>query len=84
MNQPIIIERGVPMPESRQYKYPFADLEVGDSFTIPLSGQISRHGEDLSSVRLRSAASAFGRKYGGRFLVRVNKTSGVVRCWKVE
>jgi hypothetical protein len=85
MNLPICIERDVPLPESKkQYKYPFAEMQIGDSFAIPLSGEIGRHGEDLSASRLRSSASTFGRVHGGRFIVRIDKVGGSIRCWKVE
>lgn len=71
------IEKGVPIPSSRavSMRYPFPDMEVGDSFVVPFSA-----GQD---GRLRSAACAYQRRRGGKFTVRRFTREGVVRCWRV-
>lgn len=83
------IERGVPMPKIHvsRSSYPFAEMEVGDSFAVPLSGDLASAGKngdyDRTQVRVRSAACSHQRRHGGKFSVRVNKAEGVLRCWRV-
>lgn len=40
----IQITKGVPTPSGRKAKYPFRDMEVGDSFFAPGSSVIGMHG----------------------------------------
>ena len=40
----IEITKGVPTPRGRKSKYPFRDMEVGDSFFAPGSSVIGIHG----------------------------------------
>lgn len=44
--QPDVIEitKGMPTPRGRRSKYPFRDMEVGDSFFAPGSSVIGIHG----------------------------------------
>lgn len=80
------IEKGIEMPAhtSRRRRYPFTDMEVGDSFFVPLDG---RKAENLASsisgsARSGRAARANGRRYVTRTVVE-NGVKGV-RCWRVE
>ena len=81
----IQIEERIPMPPmavGRPRKYPFAELRVGDSFTIPLVGVMLRNG-DKAVGRLNAAMTAYARKYGGKFTVRTDRENNVARCWRV-
>lgn len=83
------IEKGIAIPTvPNQTVYPFSKMKVGDSFAVPLSGEILNAGKngkwDRTQSRVRSAASIYQRKYGGAFTVRLMKDEGVVRCWRVK
>jgi hypothetical protein len=68
----IKVERGVSIPVDGNYKYPWAGMEVGDSFFI--AGEAGN--------RLRSAAGYSGLRNGRRYSVR--KVKGGYRVWRVE
>jgi hypothetical protein len=82
----IKIDKDIPTPrpaEGRPRKYPFPDMVVGDSFAVPLAGEM-RDGEDHAALKLRSAVTQHTRKYGGKFTVRTDREAGVARCWRTE
>lgn len=73
------IEKGVSLPPTRGQgtggapsKYPFKEMEVGDSFAAPLSER----------RRVASAASAHKRRHGGQFTARTLEDE--VRVWRIE
>jgi hypothetical protein len=75
LERPISVEKGIPI-ESKvgrgaAARYPFAQMEVGDSFFVPgkRSGQLSNH---CSYQRLKT---------GRRFTIR--KVDGGVRVWRI-
>ncbi|MXO67764.1 hypothetical protein GRI72_02815 [Altererythrobacter marinus] len=72
------IEKGIEMPASHRAmrRYPFADMEVGDSFAVPVND-----GEDDMTVR--SAAWDYGRRHGMKFTGRLLRDEGVLRVWRV-
>jgi len=65
------IESGVPAPKMRVvYAYPYEDMEVGDSFTVPLSAR----------AKVLNANYRAGKRLGWVFTA---KTEGdVVRVWR--
>jgi hypothetical protein len=74
------LETGVPVPpratfgQKRGSKYPFADMEVGNSFLVP---------EGIKSQTIRSAIGAFNKTNKDRkFAVRV--TDAGTRVWRTE
>lgn len=71
----IPVETHVPLPtrEHRHHnaKYPFGEMDVGDSFVIP-------EGSELSC---KYAAYAYGRRWGKTFAVR-KQDDGRVRLWR--
>jgi hypothetical protein len=82
----IEIDKNTPMPPvtvGRPRQYPFAELQVGDSFAIPLAGIMLRSG-DKAVGRLSAAALAYSRRYGGKFTVRTDRENNVARCWRVQ
>lgn len=79
------IEKGVSvpprMPTKRGSKYPFKDMDVGDSFFVP-----NPEGSEDIANRLRNAAHRFGTRYGYKFSIR-NLIEGEdqvqgVRVWR--
>ncbi|MFA5941377.1 MAG: hypothetical protein WC809_18650 [Sinimarinibacterium sp.] len=78
----IKIENGVPIPTRIEAAvYPFASMEIGDSFSVPTT-------EDLPAEKLRQRLSANGanfakRHLGVRFTTRVENNGGSVRIWRV-
>lgn len=68
MSQPLI-EKNIPIP----MKYPFAQMNVNDSFAVPAS---------VSRSTVNVAAMRFGRKFGMKFTVRLT-TDGTLRCWRI-
>lgn len=68
------IEKGVEIPKrsgDATRKYPFPQMEVGDSFAVP-SG---RH------LAVSTAATNYGNKYQMKFSVRA--VDGGHRCWRI-
>lgn len=43
MAEEIKIEKGIPMPEFSVSKYPWDDMDVGDSFAVPLGTRQNVH-----------------------------------------
>lgn len=68
------IEKNVPLTSARggSAKYPFSEMEVGDSFHIP-SPEFPR--------LVNSAAYHFGKKRGWKFAFR-KQEDGTYRCWR--
>ena len=67
----IVIEKGVPLPPRRGpvSKYPFAEMEVGDSFVT-----------DIMSIR--GTAKQAAARYGKKFTVR--RVAEGFRVWRIE
>jgi hypothetical protein len=63
------IDSNVPMPS----KFPFAQMQVGDSFLIPA---------DVKRTAVNVAAMRYGKKHRVKFTVR-GTTEGY-RCWRIE
>lgn len=69
----IEITKGVPTPRGRRSKYPFRDMEIGDSFFAPGSSVIGIHG-------------CARRHRPMRFTCRSVVEDGVagIRVWRIE
>lgn len=80
------IEKGMPIPkpENPREKYPIRDLEIGDSFVVPLpSDPVEREAKTAS---VRSVTGYYKKKYGIRCATRLMRENGkrVIRVWRVE
>lgn len=66
------IEKDIPVVKDGRglRKYPFRDMEVGDSFAFGL--------QNYSGVRV--AASAYGQRNAKKFVV----SKIAFRCWRIE
>lgn len=71
------IDKNVPMPQpaprGRPNRYPWKNMEVGDSFLFP---------KGIALAACRTMAWDAGRKLKRKFSVM--KTSDGTRCWRVE
>lgn len=79
------IEKGIPITpkcsgKPGQYSYPFGDMQIGDSFAVPLGTESGRIQNKVSS-----AISMWRKRTGtaAKFATRVNREEGVIRCWRV-
>ena len=73
------VEKDVPVPDSRvdgRTKYPFYNMEIGDSFFIP-------NVEDSQVLTVKSAAYAFRRRTQTDYKFAFRRESGGVRIWRV-
>lgn len=66
----IKIEKNIPIP----YRYPFKQMEVGDSFEVP---------EEVTRSAVSVAALRFGRRHGMIFSIRFTPEKKL-RCWRVS
>ncbi len=73
----ITVEKGRPIPPLTTKKYPWSDMEVGDSFWVPMG-----ENEEKTKNMVRCAATAFGRRRNMKFSVR--KNDGGFRVWRIE
>ncbi len=82
-----VIEKGVYIPEKIspfsqrvpvESKYPFAQMEVGDSFAVP--------GPDKKMIgNLGGARAAYQKKNPGvKFTTRSLKAEGILRIWRIS
>lgn len=81
----IKIEKNVPLPS--YCTYPFKDMEVGDSFVVPLSGTTIKAGKiDAATHRVSVSAGYWVKKHspGAKFTIRSLVDEGVARCWRVK
>lgn len=71
------IEKGVPLAPAKRNgaRYPWADMEIGDSILVPYDGrEIAQVGANVSSA----AASGLGR---GKY--RTARESNGIRVWRL-
>jgi len=69
-----VIEKGVPLPASvTAKKYPFSEMEVGDSLFLP--------GEN-SAGNVAAYARSYGQRSGWKYSAR--NVEGGLRIWRVE
>lgn len=66
----IRVDKDVPIPK----RYPFEQMEVGDSFAVP---------EGINRTRVSVAAMRYGREHKMKFTVR-QMPDRSLRCWRVE
>ena len=74
------LETGIPMPDGPQdnrYKYPWRQMQVGDSFFVPVTGDKKRKLYAMKSVIFYQH-----EKHPEHFEVRV--VDGGVRVWRTE
>ncbi len=72
----ITIDKNVPAPAGKNLKYPWAEMEVGDSFAIP--NAVTQE----QAAKVRGACAAFAHRTGTKFSIRKDE-AGVLRCWRL-
>jgi hypothetical protein len=74
-NVPVTPRRNAGKGGRRGSKYPFAQMQPGQSFLVP---------EDVRALTVRSAVGAFNKRHqtGSKFAVRV--TPEGTRVWRVQ
>jgi hypothetical protein len=66
------IEKGIPVPtDARRAKWPWKDMDVGDSFLMP----------DAKQKNVQPMTSIAGSRLNRRFIAR--QVDGGVRVWRV-
>jgi len=79
------VKKGIPITKSefsskRIPPYPFASMEVGDCFDVPIEEQEKKQRYDLSA-----RASMYSRRYPAyAFTTRKLAAENVIRVWRVE
>ncbi len=63
--------------------YPFGKMSPGQSFDAPRDMGLTETKVDRRVRSLRVAATAYARKHGGKFTVRVIDAQ-IVRCWRLK
>ena len=69
------VESGIPIPTTRKTKYPWLQMEIGDSFTVNAS-------YNNNAGKIRSAAAGAGRRYKRRFTIRTIDDGQTIRVWR--
>ena len=68
------LEKGIPIPPvSGLTKWPFGEMEVGDSFTVPPE----------TRERCRSAAASYARQHSGWTYTLQKVDAETWRCWRI-
>lgn len=77
------IEKNIPIPEpkKRKCKYPFNEMEVGDSFFYPIENNLSTN---EMQMRLVNASCSFNRKNGNTYKFRSTQLKNGVRIWRIK
>lgn len=69
------VEKGIPMPEMKSHssrrKYPWYEMEVGDSFAFPEGTTMAK------ALTTASSQSKNGREFKSR------RVDGGIRCWRI-
>ena len=79
------IDKGIPMPivHTKRDKFPWQEMEIGDSFEYPRTGNGGPN--DLGGISVRNTVSWTNRKFKGqrKFASRV-MPDGTFRVWRIE
>lgn len=76
------IEKNIPVPGYQKYeKYPFAEMEIGDSF---FRQQTEVDGDERYRIGSNIRSAARGGRWNKKFTVRWIKAENGFRCWRIE
>jgi hypothetical protein len=80
---PIEIEKNIPIPDANprpRRKYPFPDMEIGDSFHL----QSQPRSSAKIAARMRHAACTYAKRHNRPELkFSIHRTTSGVRCWRI-
>lgn len=70
----IQIDKSIPIPGRKREEYPWASMEIGDSFSV-----------STSKTGIRASAAWASRRYERRFISRSVTEDGVdvIRVWRI-
>lgn len=77
------IEKGIPIPEElisfnqKENKYPFRDMEIGDSFLFEFSDP-----QELNTFKVSCRMQKY--RNGKVFTTRIIEPNSSVRCWRTK
>lgn len=75
----ITIDKGIPLPPKREYRFPFRDMAIGDSFAVSAGVNVQK-----TRAQLASFCNAFAKRHPGfKFVTRTVDGGSSVRCWRV-
>ena len=86
----IEIKKGVPIPLSSKrlgvVKYPFAQMAVGDCFSVPASDEKNKRGDNRAVQNLRNSACAHKRRNAPEweFAIGRDREAKTVTIWRVK
>lgn len=71
----------IPPPAAGRSKYPFADMQPGDSFIITLEA-----GDETDLTGLQNTVATIGRKFHGTGAISTRKfrSKGCLQVWRVK
>jgi hypothetical protein len=75
MSAKLKIEKGVPLNGDARCRYPWREMEVGDSFFVA-----AKNPQAAQAVQVSICGSA--ARQDGKYTTR--RVDGGVRCWRVE
>lgn len=82
------IESNIPIPEAQRgrirKKYPFQEMQVGDSFLVPVTDVEGKWNASKMNNRITSAARQYQQQNNPLFRVICRKVEGGVRCWRID
>lgn len=78
------IEKDVPVPKRKfRGKYPFGEMEVGDSFLVPADDEGATYIPKYRRPRVAGAIRTYSARHGKRFTYRRLEDNSV-RVWRIE
>lgn len=85
----ITVEKGVPLPPPRlgmhkrpAYPWPFATMEIGDSFAISVPEGVQAN--KVAAFLASNARRCEKKQPGLKFTIRIEEGEKSVRCWRIE
>jgi hypothetical protein len=75
------IDKGKKIPQSRASirKFPWIDMEIGDSFDMPLEENSRQQNQSI-----HGSAAFHRKKYNPTFKISVRKLEDCMRVWRVQ
>lgn len=67
----IKVDKNIPIPTSKYTKYPYGEMEVGDSFFVKIERE-----------KIYSSSSQYGKRHNAKFSVR--KEADGYRVWRIS
>lgn len=79
--QIIEVEKDIkPIKERAFRKYPFEEMDIGDSFFVPLNNVDPIRVQS----RIKTSAKRFGNENNRKFITRIIREQNGVRCWRTK